>query len=166
MFCNVFEFEGALIKRLNMNKLLLPSGIGLHEHYCRRWLSSRLLSDLEEYGGDGGNSPGLPLVDVQISEFLAQRDRFLCIGFARPLVLAPNVGSSVIIGFQINAELKNTIRFAADPAIPVTIINETCERCPLTVEQCSVRAAPPVILQQEQRKAERTLALQQLQAQV
>ncbi len=154
-----------LIKRLNMNKLLLPSGIGLHEHYCRRWLSSRLLSDLEEYREQGGNGAGLPLVNVQISEFLTHRERFLCIGFARPLVLAPSVGSSVIVGFQMNAELKNTIRFAADPSIPVTIINETCERCPLTTEQCGVRTAPPIILQKEQLKAERKQALLQLQAQ-
>jgi transcriptional regulator with XRE-family HTH domain len=154
--------EYQLIKRLNMNRLLLPSGIGLHEHYCRRWLSSRLLMKLAEQQNTEVIS-GLPLVDVQMSEFLESKERFLCIGFARPLVLTPNVGSSVIVGFRMTNELKNTIRFANDPSIPVTVINETCERCPLTLEECSVRSAPPTILLQNEAKAERRLALSRLQ---
>jgi hypothetical protein len=87
----------------------------------------------------------------------------LCIGFARPLVLTPNVGSSVIVGFRMTNDLKNTIRFANDPSIPVTVINETCERCPLTLEECSVRSAPPTILLQNEAKEERRLALSRLQ---
>ena len=152
-----------LIKRLNMNRLLLPSGIGLYEHYCRRWLSSRLLMQLEAYQTNGATSD-LPLVDVQISEFLETKERFLCIGFARPLVLAANVGSSVIIGFRLTNDLKNTIHFAADPNIPITVINETCERCPLTPAECHVRSAPPTILVQEQVKADRKQALDRLEA--
>ncbi|MEZ4517143.1 MAG: XRE family transcriptional regulator [Chloroflexota bacterium] len=39
-----------LIRQLNMNQLLVPSGIGLDEHYCRRWLSVRLLPDPDGQG--------------------------------------------------------------------------------------------------------------------
>ena len=155
--------EYKLIKRLNMNRLLLPSGIGLHEHYCQRWLSSRLLMQLEQDQANNTIS-NLPLVDVQISEFLETKERFLCIGFARPLVLSANDNSSVIIGFRLTDDLKNTIRFAADPNIPITVINETCERCPLTPAECHVRSAPPTILVQEQVKADRKQALDRLEA--
>jgi hypothetical protein len=150
-----------LIKQLNMNRLLVPSGIGLHEHYCRRWLSVRLLWDVTN-GENGAVEDTLP-VGVQMSEFLESHDRFLCIGFARPLVLSPHVTSSVIVGFRVDADLKHTIRFLEDPMIPAVLIHETCQRCPLTAEQCQVRAAEPTILQAREQKLARKLALMQLQ---
>jgi transcriptional regulator with XRE-family HTH domain len=131
-----------LYKQLNMNQLLVPQGIGLHEHYCRRWLSVELLRNQ-------GNTPATferPFVGVQMSEFVHTREQFLCLGVARPLTLTPGVQSSVIIGFRVDAELSNAIRFAHDPAIPKVYIHETCERCPLTAEQCSDRAAEPTML--------------------
>ena len=92
------------------------------------------------------------------------RDSFLCLGFGRRMVLSPGMASSVIIGFRVDAELRHTIRFLDDPAIPHDIINETCQRCPLTPEQCAVRAAPPAILEARREQTARKLALSQLQA--
>jgi hypothetical protein len=115
----------------------------------------------------GGESVpvGEPLpVGIQLSEFLETQDRFLCIGFGRWMTLFPNVASSVIIGFRVDADLKNKIHFLDDPNIPRVIINETCERCPLTAEQCQVRAAPPTILYAHQAQIARKVALSQLQA--
>jgi hypothetical protein len=127
----------------------------------------RLLPEVEAFGGNGqlngkGNEP-LP-VGIQLSEFLETQDRFLCIGFGRWMTLFPNVASSVIIGFRVDADLKNKIHFLDDPNIPRVIINETCERCPLTAEQCQLRAAPPTILHARQEQIARKLALSQLQA--
>jgi hypothetical protein len=152
-----------LIKQLNLNNLLLPSGIGLHEHYCRRWLAIRLLKELAaaQTTPETRLTPG---VGAQISEFLASHERFLNFGFARPLVLSTNVGSSVIVGFRVDADLKQVIRFVEDPAIPVVIINETCERCPLIGDQCTVRATEPTLLREEKIKTERKIALDQLLA--
>lgn len=153
-----------LVKQLNLNNLLLPSGIGLQEHYCRRWLALRLLKELAA----SSNSPearAAPVVGGQISEFLESHERFLSFGIARPLVLSANVGSSVIIGFRIDANLKQAIRFVEDPAIPVAIINETCERCSLVGDQCTVREAEPTLLLAERARVERQQALSQLMAQ-
>lgn len=165
-----------LIKQLNMNQLIVPSGIGLHEHYCRRWLSVRLLPEvgrnsnrLDTDPGNGLNSrpANEPMpVGVQLSEYLETQDRFLCMGFGRWMTLFPGVASSVIIGFRVDADLKNKIRFLDHPNIPHVIINETCERCPLTAEQCQLRAAPPTILQQHQAEIARKLALSQLQTRI
>lgn len=154
-----------LVKQLNMNNLHLPSGIGLHEHYCRRWLALRLLKELNAAQASGEASP-VPLVGVQISEFLESHERFFNFGFARPLALSASGSSSVIVGFRIDAELKQIIRFVEDPAIPVVIINETCERCPLVGDQCTVRSAEPTLLAAERVKAEREKALNQLMAQL
>ena len=100
-----------LIKQLNMNQLIVPSGIGLLEHYCRRWLSVRLLRDME--GAEQVPSPSdQPHVGVQMSEFVESQDKFLCLGFSRELSLSPGVTSSVIVGFRVDPDLKNTIRFA------------------------------------------------------
>lgn len=153
-----------LIKKLNMNRLPVPSGLALYEHYCRRWLTARLLRDMDEQGGVDAFRER-PLVGVQMSEFLNSRERFLCLGFARPLILSPNIASSVIVGFREEPNMGNIIRFLHDPAVPSVVINETCERCPLSEEECKVRAAPPTVLEIEQTKQARQAALQKLMAQ-
>ncbi|MEZ4517142.1 MAG: hypothetical protein R3C44_10000 [Chloroflexota bacterium] len=110
---------------------------------------------------DQSQSNPLP-VDIQISEFLDSHDRFLCMGFGRRMVLSPDVASSVIVGFRIDDNLRQAIRFLDDPAIPQLMINETCERCPLTAEQCLVRGAPPTILLKQQAQITRQQALENL----
>jgi len=152
--------EYHLVKQLNMNRLLVPSGIGLDEHHCRRWLSVRLLRELEAQGIPS-RVEEMP-VGVQLSEFVASPDRFLSIGFARQMVLSPEVTSSVSVGFRVDADLHNTIRFLEDPQIPRVLINETCERCPLTLDQCRARAAEPTLLRAREADLARKLALSQL----
>jgi transcriptional regulator with XRE-family HTH domain len=153
--------EYHLIKHLNMNRLLVPSGIGLAEHHCRRWLSVRLLREIAELG-PLQNVEDMP-IGIQRSEFLDSRDRFLCIGFARQLVLSPGVYSSVLVGFRNDTDLQNTIQFLNDPSIPRELIGETCERCPLTPDQCQLRAVEPTILQAQERDRARRLAINMLQ---
>lgn len=151
-----------LVKQLNMNRLLAPSGIALHEHHCRRWLAIRLLREMASDPAPFASDK--PLVGAQISQFFESQDRFLSFGFARPLALSPQVGSSVVVGFQVTGDLGQTIGFIHDPKIPVYIVNETCERCPLTAEQCNVRSAEPTVLQNEQMIAARRRALAELTA--
>ena len=127
----------------------------------RRWLSARLLRALDEESLTEGFSER-PLVGVQKSEFLESQDRYLSLGFARPLVLSPHVTSSVVVGFREEPDLNQVIRFADDPAVPSTTINETCERCPLSAEQCDVRAAEPLVLRELQIKQDRQAAVEKL----
>lgn len=150
-----------LIKQLNMNQLSVPSGIGLHEHYCRRWLSVRLLQEMAQ-AEQIPTASDQPHVGVQLSEFVESQDKFLCLGFSRELSLSPGVASSVIVGFRVDSELSKTIRFANDPAIPQVMINETCERCTLTAAQCQERATEPTILWEQQKQRERKLVLTQI----
>ncbi len=146
-----------LVKQLNMNQLPLPTGISSREHFCRRWLTVRLLQELKEQGQVG------PHVGIQMSQFLESQEQFLCIGFARQLALSQD-NSSVIVGLRVEAPLQSAIHFLNDPAIPTRIINETCERCPLTAEQCTVRGAPPTLWQMERARSLRQEALNTLLA--
>ncbi|MCB9005381.1 MAG: hypothetical protein H6664_13480, partial [Ardenticatenaceae bacterium] len=150
-----------LIKHLNFNHLLVPSGIGLQEHYCGRWLSARLLQEMQA-AQQSGDWDRFPLPGIHISRFHDADDQFIALGFARSLVLSPGVNSSVTVGFRITPDLAQRVRFLNDPAIPHLIINETCERCPIM--DCEVRAAPPIVLQAEQEKALRQEALQTVTA--
>lgn len=151
-----------LVKQLNMNRLPLPNGLGLNEHYCRRWLTVRLLREMDAQHLDAP----MPHIGVQLSEFLTTGERFFCIGFGRRLALSPGVKSSVVLGFRLDSELQQVIRFLDDPAIPLVIIHETCERCPLTPAQCSVRAAEPIIWQRHQLYEQRQAALRTLMAEM
>ena len=164
-FLRVHEQYGQyrLVKQLNMSRVLVPSGIALDEHFCRRWLVVDLLRKLSGQRSQNGQTLK---VGAQMSEFLESQERFLCFGFARPLVLSPDVTSSVIVGFRVDSELRDVIRFANDPALTTVIINETCERCPLTSAQCTVRVAPPIVLDQQLLSSERQQALSQLMAQL
>ena len=146
-----------MIKHLNMNQLLVPSGIGLKEHYCRRWLTIRLLREISAQRVPQ-TAEEMP-IGAQLSEFLESQDKFLSIGFARRLVLSPNIYSSVAVGFRVDAALNKTINFLKDPAIPHIIINETCERCPLTLNQCSLRGSDPTTIQERELKQARKLAI-------
>ncbi len=146
-----------LIKQLNMNQLLVPSGIGLFEHYCRRWLSIRLLRE-SAMMEDPHTVEEMP-IGIQLSEFLDSNDQFLSFGFARKLVLDPNVYSSVVVGFRIDANLRQTMKFTEDPTIAKVSINETCERCPLEKELCDLRATEPTVLVALEQKRARERAI-------
>lgn len=148
-----------LTKELNMSRVMVPHGIGLNEHYCRRWLSIRLLKNLST---KSKISQDPVLVGAQRSFFMDSQAEFFIITLARPLVLTEDTNSSITIGFLINDALKENIRFWDDPAIPKIDVNETCERCRLTRAECAERTAPPTIYKRQQRLLQQEQILQQL----
>ncbi len=156
-----------LVKQLNLNRLRVPNGLAVDEHFCRHWLVIRLLRHLERDRQAGVmHDIERPIVGVQMSDYLDSRDRFLCFGFARPSPLDEEINSCGIIGFRAEAGLFDVIRFADDPAINVELINETCERCSLDEAHCSLRAAPPTVLRARQERLARKQALRQLSAEM
>jgi transcriptional regulator with XRE-family HTH domain/Zn-dependent peptidase ImmA (M78 family) len=161
-----------LVKQLNLNRLRVPNGLAVDEHFCRRWLVVRLLRELNEKqvagllsNGRGFNNKA-PVVGVQMSEYLDTNAHFLCFGFARPLSLTPNTNSCGIIGFRRENGLASVIKFASDLSVPQVTINETCERCSLTAAQCQLRAVPPTVREEKETQRARKQALRQLIAQI
>ncbi len=148
-----------LVKQFNMFRLLVPNGLGLTEHHCRRWLGLRLLRQLRS----ARRITTHPIVGVQISRFIEEPDsRFLCFGLARPLTLNQNANSSVTIGMQFDENLEKTIKFLKDRTIPRIEVGTSCERCPLPTEECTERIVPATIVAQIAENREREEALRQL----
>ena len=145
------ETEGVgLTKVFNLSGVPVPYGLGLKEHYCRRWPGVRLLST---------ESSNLP-VEVQRSRFLNQDAEFFVLTMGRPLALDPLARSTVSIGLLLDERCKRTLRFWNDPAIEQVEVNLTCERCPFDEEDCKDRVALPTMIRQqaEQRRMEAALA--------
>lgn len=129
-------------KELHLHRRHHPHENGLFEHYCRRWVSLSLLEEMES------GSEGLR-IDAQRSQYFGTEDEYLCLTMARTDYPAPGKNVSVTIGFLVNDNLRKTIAWADDRAIPNRTVNTTCERCPIT--DCEVRAAEPVIVQKREK---------------
>ncbi|MFQ5604299.1 MAG: helix-turn-helix domain-containing protein [bacterium] len=137
-----------LTKELNMSQVRVPHGIGLHEHYCRRWLSISFLKEIAHKQRAG--KPQKILIAAQKSKFIESEAAFFTIALARPLALTEGANSSISIGFLMNEEFKRKVKFWKDPQIATVEVNETCERCGLSEVECPERVAEPEIFRQEQ----------------
>jgi transcriptional regulator with XRE-family HTH domain/predicted transcriptional regulator len=150
-----------LVKQLNLSQLTVPAGIGANEHYCRRWLSTRLLLEAAAWHRRHPKRARAPMVGAQLSRFPDGR-AFFCVGLAVPMPLRPGVTTSLTLGFRADEKLYKVIRFARDRTIPQTTISGTCERCPLTEDECDDRVAPPVVHLQAVARAGRRQELEKL----
>lgn len=145
----------AIDKELHLHRRHHPHENGLFEHYCRRWISIGLLTEMENEAQNGRLR-----IDVQRSQYFGTEDEYLCVTLARTGYPSPRQNVSVTLGFLFNEELSNTIRWADDPAIPRVTVNTTCERCPIA--DCRVRAAEPVIVRKRERMQRVRQALREL----
>jgi hypothetical protein len=149
--------EFTLTKELNMSRVVVPHAIGLNEHYCRRWLSIKILERLAE--SPRRSLKDAVIADAQRSHFIDGDAEFFVISVARPLALTDDTNSSITLGFLMNDDFKKTVRFWNDPAIPFLEVNETCERCALPKSVCRERAVPATIYRKQQIHKERQQAL-------
>lgn len=144
-----------LLKQLNLSRLRIPAGIDADEHYCRRWLSTRLLAELAARQRRRPKRALDPIVKAQHSTFVDRPDEaFFCFGMALVEPLRPDLNISLTVGFRADEAFARTVRFARDRAIPRIVLNGTCEHCPLGGRDCTDRAAPPVLYQQDLARAE------------
>ena len=141
-------------KELHLERRHHPHENGLFEHYCRRWMSTSILQQMSA-GGQAGIR-----VAAQISNYHDTPDAYLCITLARTDYPDPGSNVSVTLGLLINDHLRQTVGWAGDPAIDSRVVNTTCERCP--IEDCSVRAAEPVIVRKREKIRRVRAALENL----
>ena len=139
-----------LTKELNTTDVFVPRGIGPHEHHCRRWASIQLLKKLAKKQAKG-KTPNT-LISAQRSQFHDQDGTFFNIAIARPLNIESNKNSGMTLGFRIQPNFTDQASFWNDPELPHMQVHETCERCPLSAEECQDRVAPPSIYQAQQRQ--------------
>lgn len=139
------EFE--LTKEMHLAGLHNPHANMMHEHYCRRWISINILRNLSSqmkkgvYGG--------PLCMAQRSRYFGNEKEYLIITFANPAMEGTPLHNSISIGLLLTTQLRKKVAFWNDPAIPIRMVGETCQRCPAT--DCAERVAEPVILQRAEK---------------
>ncbi|RSK24297.1 helix-turn-helix domain-containing protein [Hymenobacter metallilatus] len=136
-----------LTKELHLSRLHNPHGNELHEHYCRRWISLRLIAELRQQPAT--HAPNYTL-GAQRSLY-PNGDEYLCLTLARA-GSATEPAVSVTVGLLCDDNLRQKIRFLDDSAIVLKEVNETCERC--TIPNCEVRAAAPIEIERRQRQQE------------
>jgi transcriptional regulator with XRE-family HTH domain len=149
---DTFEID----KELHLNRRHQPHASGIHEHYCRRWLSPTLLRALQQHQ-QVSDDHSMVRSGIQIASFMNTGEVYLCLSLAKPGRPTINRNVSVTIGVLLDDQAKKFIQFWDDPAIPHTMVNTTCERCPLN--DCAERAASPSVLL---RKEARTKVLDAL----
>jgi hypothetical protein len=149
-----------LTKLFNMSGLVIPSGLGVNEHYCRRWIATDLLKTL--HGRLGKGAPEAPILAAQRAHYLHSDEQYFQVSFARPLALSPNVLTSVTLGLLVDRGFQRAVKFWNDPAVPGAEVNLTCERCGLAPQDCAQRVVPPILHQEEESRASVARALEAL----
>jgi transcriptional regulator with XRE-family HTH domain len=134
-----------LTKELHLSRQHLPYGNETHEHYCRRWATIWLLKDLHKLQQNADSREAI--LGIQRSRYIGTEDEYLVITLARSGQPTPNTNVSVSIGLAINEHSRQIIKFIDDHAIPLRMVNQTCERCPAT--DCHERAAAPSIVERD-----------------
>jgi hypothetical protein len=140
-----------LTKELHLARLHNPHGNELNEHYCRRWVSLRLVDEARALPEPDTAAVPVTVAGAQRSRYFGTDDEYLCFTLARAgTPTQPAI--SVTVGLRCDDGLRAQVRFLADPALPFRIVNETCERCP--IPDCESRAAEPIeIIRQAERAA-------------
>ncbi len=125
-----------LTKELHLNKQQSPHANETLEHYCRRWVSVRILKELEEKPNEK------KLTEAQISVYPYHNNQsYYVISSATPDPFNPSQLRSVSIGLLLS-QAKKKIKFLNDEEnILKKEVAVTCENC--GIENCLERSAPP-----------------------
>ena len=126
-----------LKKELHLSHQHSPRANETNEHYCRRWVSLKVLKDVSENKKDHE-------FDIQISDYQNDGMKYLVFSSATKDPFKENYYRSLSVGLLINKQLQRKIAFLADPTIKSKDVGVTCERC--AIQGCAERQAPPVLL--------------------
>ena len=126
-----------LLKELHLSELHAPHEVKNQGHYCRRWVTTKLMEGL-------ASSKDTLRAGVQRSTYSGTDKEYLCFSVAYRKELDPKQVECVTIGVRVDDRLKDRVSFLADPAVPRKTVSDACESC--AVEDCAERAAPPTTL--------------------
>lgn len=126
-----------LNKELHLSKQQSPHANETDEHYCRRWVSMKVLKSISASNKDHE-------FDIQISNYPNEEKTYLVMSSATTDPFVANRYRSVSIGIQINNQFKRKVSFAESKSIPKAEVGVTCERC--VIKNCDVRQAKPNVI--------------------
>lgn len=121
-------------KELHLSQLHSPHGVRMNESYCRRWVAVKSIKSLMD--------PHEHSVIGQIS-VVQDGQAYFSLSMGKKSNVKNNRVESLTIGFLVNDELKNVVKFLDDPNLKRIDIGQTCERCPNL--ECTDRVAEPHI---------------------
>ncbi len=129
-----------IYNELHLSQLHSPHGVRMHESYCRRWVAIRSLKHLKD-------NPKLENYLLGQISVVLDGQKYFSLSLARKSSLDSQILQSLTIGFLVNDELKNALKFLNDKNLKQLAIGQTCERCPKM--DCEDRVAPASIYEDE-----------------
>lgn len=153
-FIKLVEFEPGHVqvtRELHLGERHRPHSTGLQEHYCRRWVGVELL-----LRGRGKTKTG-----VQVEKFFGSEDEYLVLALASRSHDGQREAS--FLGMPLTPDLEATIPSLLRADLKHRVVNNTCERCPIT--DCQERAAPALFAEAKAKRRAVTEAIEELQRQ-
>jgi predicted transcriptional regulator len=144
-----------LTKELHLSHQHSPHANENNEHYCRRWVSLKMLIDISKSKEDH-------VFDMQISNYQEDGMKYLVLSSATKDPFKNNQYRSISVGLLINKQLQRKLSFLSDPKISTQNVGVTCQRC--AVENCEVRQAPALVLERKAKNKKIESIVQELNA--
>ncbi|MEM6516474.1 MAG: helix-turn-helix domain-containing protein [Bacteroidota bacterium] len=129
-----------LNKELHLSRQHAPRANEINEHYCRRWVSLKVLHEITINKNDH-------VFDVQLSYYPDEDKTYLVFSSATKDPFKKEQFRSISLGLLVNNPLKNKLKFIDDSNIPKRHVGVTCERC--SIVDCEVRQVPAKILKRQ-----------------
>ena len=127
-----------ILKELHLNQQQAPHANATSEHYCRRWIAVKNLSNLKE---------NEKVTDAQISHYKDTGLTYLVISTSQKNPFSDGTNRSYCIGILLNSNALKKIKFAKSNQIKTGEVGRTCEFC--SISDCEVRKAPPLRLEKQ-----------------
>ena len=128
-----------LNKELHLPNQQSPHANETNEHYCRRWISLKVLQEISKNKKEH-------VFDLQISQYPDDDNvSYLVFSSAVKDPFKENLYRSISVGLLINKQLKKKIAFLEDNKIKKEFVGITCERC--SILDCQQRMANPIVLE-------------------
>jgi len=142
-----------LKKELHLSHHHSPRANETKEHYCRRWVSLKVLKDISK-------SKKAHEFDIQISKYEDDDRKYLVFSSATKDPFRDNQYRSITIGLLINRQLERKLNFLGDKTIKTQEVGLTCERC--TIKNCEVRQTPRIVLEKEAKNKKTEMIVEEL----
>jgi transcriptional regulator with XRE-family HTH domain len=142
-----------LNKELHLAKEQSPRASETNEHYCRRWMSLKVLKTLSDSSSEHA-------FGIQISNYPGEHQQYLVLASAVRDPFKNDRYRSISIGLALDKKLRKKINFLKDPSIQDVNVGVTCERC--SIGDCDVRQAPAKILDKKTKEQNTEKAVEYL----
>lgn len=144
-----------LKKELHLTHQHSPRANETNEHYCRRWVSLKVLNDIKMSQKDHE-------FDCQISEYDGEDNSYIVFSSATKDPFKDNQYRSISIGLLMNKQLARKIKFLNDPKFKSQKVGVTCERC--AIKNCKERQNTALVLDRIDKNKKVESIVEELQA--